>query len=129
MLGKSKPCVICGSTLHTKTFCWQTAKKRIKKESPKTYKKRTGTRKQWFRENPPDDYGNWVCYLQISRYCLKQVDRSVIQLDHVKPKSVHHSLRYETDNLAPSCPPCNKLKDIKELPELALSYPHLKKYL
>lgn len=45
------------------------------------------------------------------------MDIEILTLDHVKPKSKHHNLRHDQDNLVPACWKCNEDKGTKELEE------------
>jgi 5-methylcytosine-specific restriction endonuclease McrA len=66
------------------------------------------TRQKWFKENPPNFEGYYVCYL-----CEKWVSVKEITLDHVIPRSRRPDLKYEMSNLQPACWDCNYIKGSK----------------
>lgn len=111
-------CKFCGKTDHTSLMCLKKPRRPIKKESAKTLSKRTATRREWFKLNPPDDKGVWVCYLQISPECPIKLTRSTITLEHVRSKVRAPELKYDINNLRPACGYCNKLKGSLDLNEL-----------
>ncbi len=132
----SKPCKWCKSTEHTQFLCRQKPRTPIKRsskpiaqESKKARAKRRKAAAIWFEQNPPDENGEWTCYLQISYGCFKQLTRNTLSLEHVKPKVKAPELKYEPSNIRPSCPPCNKLKGSQTLEVLVRRYPHLIKYI
>lgn len=65
-------------------------------------------RKEWFKENPPDENGYYFCYL-----CNKRMTRAETTLDHKKSRSRHPELRFVKSNLAPCCWDCNSEKGSK----------------
>lgn len=62
-------------------------------------------RRQWVKNNPPDYTGYWYCYL-----CGKAVDKYDLNVDHVIPRSRAPQLRFDLNNLRPSCYICNNKK-------------------
>lgn len=68
-------------------------------------------RKLWFKNNPPNHEGYYICYL-----CNYWVPAKEITLDHIIPRSARPDLRYEQSNLAPACWSCNSEKGSKHLP-------------
>ena len=115
-----KKCKFCGGIGHGALTCSQKPRKFIKKESNKYRKKRQDTSRAWYRANPPDSNGNWVCYLQIATECPRILTRETITLEHVKPKVRYPELRFDISNLKPACSLCNKEKASRELHELPL---------
>lgn len=112
-----KPCIYCGSLLHTKSVCFKKPRKigkPIRRVSKKTAKKKSVVDKEWYALNPPDEFGRWLCYLRISPECEIYVNRSTINLEHKKSKVRHPELKYEVTNLGAACQPCNKLKGSKD---------------
>jgi len=105
----TKYCDNCGIT-HTTIMCFNKPRKKIKNESEKSFTKRQLTTYEWFRLNPPDDKGIWICYLQISPHCPVKLTRSTIQLEHIESKARNPARKYDVDNLKPACRFCNKLK-------------------
>lgn len=123
------PCHHCGSSWHSAWKCPHIANKPLKKEGDKARKKRQSTANKWFKANPPDEHGDWICYLQISELCPKKLNRQLITLEHVKSKVRHPELKYDINNIKPSCSFCNYLKGSRDLEELARIWPHLLRYL
>lgn len=128
----TKPCKICGSLYHSQTFCPRKnraiprkARKPIARESAKTRAKRQQTATAWFKLNPPDATEHWTCYLQISSMCPKRLTRSMVYLEHVRPRSRHPELKFNVKNIRPACYWCNELKGSRELEELVKIWPHL----
>lgn len=70
------------------------------------------TRKQWLRDNPPNHEGYYVC-----DYCYKWVGSSEVTLDHMDARSRRPDLRYDKENLTPSCYQCNNKKGSKSYKE------------
>jgi hypothetical protein len=102
-------------------MCLNKPRKALKQESEKTHDLRTLTNREWFKVNPPDEKGVWICYLQISPNCPVKLTRSTIQLEHVKSKARHPELKYEISNLKPACNNCNQLKrslDVEDLEKI-----------
>jgi len=62
------------------------------------------TRRAWFKANPPDYRGYWICGL-----CGIEVDTP--DLDHIQKKGSHPELRNDLDNLQPVHRHCHQLKD------------------
>jgi 5-methylcytosine-specific restriction endonuclease McrA len=113
-------CKYCGGTNHTSLMCLKKPRKPIRQESVKAQSKRTATSREWYRLNPPDNNGNWICYLQISPRCPRILTRETITLEHVKSKARHPGLKYDVNNLKPACEFCNKLKGSLDLEDLPL---------
>lgn len=90
----------------------------MRQEAVKTRLNREQTRDKWLLANPPDQNGQWECYLQISVHCPRFVTRETLNLEHVKPKNKYPELKHEIGNIRPACQPCNKLKGSFELDEL-----------
>lgn len=70
------------------------------------------TRRQWFKENPPNFEGFYICYL-----CGIWMEDRETTLDHVIPRSRAPHLRYDFDNIRPCCWKCNSEKGSKVLTE------------
>lgn len=100
-------------------------RKPLAKESPKTRRLRRYTANDWFRLNPPDENGEWECWLQISTLCPKQVIRETITLEHVYPKVRYPELKFAVENIKPSCSFCNKMKSSKTPEDLARAFHHI----
>lgn len=88
----------------------------------KTEQKWIDTKLKWFEQNPPDEKGQWVCYLQIAWNCPKILDRRTLTLEHVRSKARAPELKYEVSNLKPSCSNCNALKESLEVDEVLKKY-------
>lgn len=116
-------------TTHSSFTCFNRPRPMMKQESDKSRQKRLETSDKWFELNPPDEYGYWHCYLEISPNCPHRLTKATLELEHVKPKSKHAELKYDVNNLRPACGPCNYMKLSTSLEKLAETYPHLKKYL
>lgn len=52
------------------------------------------TKREWYKQNPPDYRGYWTCGV-----CGQPVDNP--DLDHIKKKGSHPELRNNLDNLRP----------------------------
>lgn len=128
MPGK-KPCKYCGDPNHSSITCFKKPRRRIRKESIKAKTERQKFQDILFKTYPPDENGNWQCYLNISPYCFKVLNKDNLIWEHVKPRATHPHLKYVVSNIKPSCEPCNVLKSGKSLEVLAEIYPHLNKYL
>ena len=128
-MAKGIQCKICKSTLHYQTFCPLKPKPRIKTESDKAKKKRHKTNRVWYKKNPPDADGYWTCYLQISTRCPKRLTLGMLTKEHVQPKVKAPHLKYNPDNIKPSCSWCNRLKSSQSIEALSKIYPHLRRYL
>lgn len=103
-------CKYCGGNDHTSLMCLRKPRHAMRQESKNHKLNRMRTSDSWYTINPPDKDGHWQCYLQISPYCLKVLDRSTISLEHIYPKIKWPELRYRHENIMPSCAYCNKLK-------------------
>lgn len=126
---KAGNCSYCGSDRHTSLACFDKPRKALRFKAPKTEEKDTQFKLDWFKANPPDEHGEWECYLQISGRCLKVVTYDTIQREHVKSKARHKELQYVLSNVRPACRFCNKLKGSLDLEDLVEDHPHLQKYL
>jgi 5-methylcytosine-specific restriction endonuclease McrA len=120
----AKRCKYCDSLDHTQFYCRLKPRAVIKaKKSPakvgKYGKQWLITRASWFERNPADHY---ICYLQISPYCLRTMKLKETTLDHIQSRTRHPELRFDLDNLAPCCGPCNELKGSKSLEEVKEQY-------
>lgn len=122
----NKYCDGCGIT-HTSIMCFNKPRRSIRKESVKTHDRRTETSREWFKLNPPDEKGVWICYLTISPRCPIKLTRSTIRLEHVKSKARYPELKYSVDNLKPACDYCNKLKGSQEVAEVLKKHKLLNK--
>lgn len=54
-------------------------------------------RKQWVKANPPNFQGYYVCWKG------DWVKAEEMELDHIQTRSTDPELRYDFDNLRPSC--------------------------
>lgn len=122
-------CKYCGSPYHKSIQCFEKPRKPIRKESIVSLSKRTQTSREWFKQNPPDERGRWFCYLRISPDCPHVLTRSTIQLEHVRSKVRRPDLKYDIDNLKPSCHSCNRQKASRSVEDLTELFPHLTIYL
>lgn len=111
---KSKPCKECGSTWHTAMYHkprkpiatykpLQRSTKPIRKEAVKTRAKREKTTKDWFAANPPDENGEWLCYISKHPLCPRVLTRETIVLEHDLSKVRRKDLRYDISNIYPAC--------------------------
>lgn len=127
----NKKCSYCGKTGHTSMYCY--AKPvvslktfhRLNPESPKAKKERVRTAAIWHQNNPPDENGNYECYLKISALCPQTVSREILTLEHVYPRAKFPELKYNWRNIKASCPYCNKLKGSNTIEKLALMFPQV----
>ncbi len=133
---KKKGCSNCGSPYHGSLHCTLKPRsvlsrpsKPMRRESVKTRAKRQHTSSEWDKLNPPDENGEWTCYLQISPLCPRQLTIETLVREHVKPKHSHKHLQFDVTNIKPSCTFCNGVKIGKSLETLSKEYPHLKKYI
>ena len=124
-----KKCSYCGKSNHTAFNCYQKRKDnktpQMRQESESHKHKRTITATYWFQDNPPDKDGHWLCYLQISPFCPRILNRDTITLEHVYPKAKYPELQFMPENLKPSCEFCNKLKWHNTIYKLVPFYPNL----
>lgn len=120
-----KPCRYCEGMGHWSFQCFQKPRKGIEPESRMAKKQRISTATRWFRQNPPDQDGYWYCYLRISSMCPVKLTRRLVTLEHVYPKVKRPDLKYNTRNIKPACPFCNKLKGSRTVQQLSKAFPHL----
>ena len=123
-----KACTYCKQTGHDALHCFD-KRKPIRKESKKTHDARVNTTTEWYASNPPDAYGDWMCYLQISPMCPRRINRSQITLEHVYPKNKYKKLRYTILNIKPACAFCNKLKLSNTINKLRWYFPQLEEMI
>lgn len=90
---------------------------RLRHEAPKSRQKREQTAKEWHEANPPNEYGQWECYLKISTFCLQWVDEETLNREHVFSKTRRPDLKYDISNIKPACSPCNELKGSRNAKE------------
>lgn len=64
------------------------------------------TRKRWITENPPDEYGNYVCV-----YCLCLVNIERLSLDHILRVADFPQFAFTLSNLQPMHNKCNSRRD------------------
>lgn len=117
-----KPCKHCGLMGHFAYQCFTNPKKALKRTElrrstkpinkvGKQTKQWMITRATWIRKNPPPIEGQyWECYLQIHEWCPVRIDIHKLTLDHVVSRSRDPSLRFNLENLKPSCYYCNMEK-------------------
>ncbi len=122
---KKESCKWCGGRNHLSLTCYRRPKHPLLKESKTARSKRQSMASIWFRQNPPDENGNWYCYLQITKRCPKVLTRETITLEHVYPRARYPELKYRVENIKPSCAFCNKEKGKNTLAQIALLYPHI----
>lgn len=60
-------------------------------------------RKEFIKNNPPNNQGYWVC-----KRCGKWTED--IEVDHIIPRSRAPELRFTQSNLQVLCPKCNRIK-------------------
>jgi len=112
----SKPCKLCGTPGHTKTFCFMNKKTPIKqstkplKRTPikargKKASKWSIARKHYLKHNPADKDGNRICGI-----CKKPVHESEITIDHILPRTRRPDLIFTQSNLQPAHAKCNESK-------------------
>lgn len=105
----SKHCKFCDSTDHTLFYC-PTKPKSTLVSNGKFYQKFYAVKRKWYKDNPPDHSGYYYCYL-----CGKALTKKETELDHILSRSRHPELRYELNNLKPSCHECNFKKGSREV--------------
>ena len=108
MSKNKKHCSYCDSEEHTLFYCPTKPKSAINPKG-KYGQRMDMVRREWYRQNPPDHSGYYYCYL-----CGKAITRSQTELDHVIARSRAPELRFELNNLKPSCHDCNQEKGSKE---------------
>lgn len=124
-------CKYCESDKHTSLMCFHKPRRPLRKVSSMNSIKTAQMRREWFLrpENAPNEQGEWDCYLGISPDCEFTVNRMNLNLEHVRSKARHPELKFDPDNLMPSCQPCNKLKGSLDLEDLVEKYPHVQKII
>lgn len=105
-----KACKYCGLNNHYPFRC----RNNPKKPQPisrygKVQKKFTDHRNYWIKRHGGEG-ATWVCYLQVSPQCPRELTIETLTLDHVEPRSRRPDLRNEDSNLKPACSFCNILK-------------------
>ena len=115
-----KKCKYCESTSHTQFYCRLKPRAAIKAKKNPAKIGRYGkqwliTRATWFERNPQEEY---ICYLQISPNCWGGMPQEYTTLDHIKSRSRYPELRFDLDNLAPCCGPCNTEKGSRDLEQV-----------
>lgn len=118
-----KPCKHCGLMGHFAYQCYTNPRKALKRTPIKKVGKQTKqwfvTRATWIRKNPPTIEGQyWECYLKIHPWCPGKIDIAHLTLDHVVSRSRDPSLRFNADNLKPSCTYCNNEKGSRTLEQV-----------
>lgn len=110
-------CRKCGAPCLSGEYCFRCkprkpmqAKKPMRKVSQKTKEKRTATNEAWDKENPPDEWGYWTCYLRIHDWCPIRIDRTELNREHDKSKARHKELEHDIKQIKPACGFCNGLK-------------------
>jgi len=73
-------------------------------------------RKQWIKDNPPDEWGLWTCYLQIHPWCPKRIDRQRLTLDHEE-----QGIKRSQSKLSPACVYCNGMKGSRSYEQIKAS--------
>lgn len=122
-------CRHCASHTHSSIMCYKKLRKPIKQMSQKHYKENIETKTAWFKANPPDENGEWECYLKISKDCLGKLNYRTLNREHVVSKVRAPELRFDINNIKPACQPCNKLKGSLSIKDLAKIFPHLRPLL
>lgn len=126
---KQIKCNYCHQTTHYSWQCFRKPRTPIKSMSDKYLNKHRQCRRLWFKENPPDSRGVWLCYLNIAPDCPIKLTSTTIRLEHVKSKARYPELVFEITNIKPACNACNALKGSLDIKDLVETYPHLEKYL
>lgn len=113
-------CKYCGSDMHTSLLCFE--RPRTPMQSKRKLMNRVGpvtakwieTRHEWIQANPPDEKGEWNCYLPIHHpQCPRKLNIYTLTLDHKKSRSRHPELRFDLSNLGPASAYCNTDKGSK----------------
>jgi 5-methylcytosine-specific restriction endonuclease McrA len=112
-----KSCKSCGKLFRAhnslQSICFNCVRDKVKYKSTKRKPiRRIGkvsrqwisTRHEWIKTHLPDN-GTWSCY-----YCGRPLTLDKLTLDHRLSRSRHPELRFDLDNLVPSCIRCNALK-------------------
>ena len=105
-----KACRSCGKLFRPfntiQSVCYDCARQKVKvKKTKRKPLKKIGkvgrqwyaTRQEWIQKNIPDK-GYWECH-----YCGKELTLDTLTLDHRLSRSRHPELRFDLDNLVPSC--------------------------
>lgn len=82
-------------------------------------------RNMWIKNNPPDEFGYWYCYLRTTALCPVRLDIDQLTLDHVIPRSSHKS-SFQKAELAPACAYCNGDKGSQSLENYLATHKILK---
>lgn len=76
-------------------------------------------RKQWIKDNPPDEYGFWYCYLRTTKLCPIGLNIDQLTIDH-------ENNRNHEGGLFPACVYCNGDKGSIALEVYLETHPRLK---
>ena len=120
----SKKCLICEKRAYSDYCVRHKPRKFINNESASYKAKRQACARRWYEDNPPDENGEWPCYLNgLSQKCLGSINKATIKLEHVIPKVKAPELRFEPTNLKASDEFCNSVKGSWTLEQLEERYP------
>lgn len=122
-------CKVCGSRAYSEYCFRHKPRKPIKPVSTKQATSMAGMKKRWFKANPANANGNWICYLQITPECPRILTRETLTLEHVHSKVRRPDLKFDENNVEASCSFCNKEKASQSIEELSVNHRHLQEYL
>lgn len=80
----------------------QPKKPKYLKASGKVSRSWAAKKKKWFKENPPNHEGYYICGI-----CRGWVHESDVDLDHIINRSLRPDLREDDSNLQPAHRSCN----------------------
>lgn len=72
-------------------------------------------RSEWLKTHPPDEFGNYICYI-----CGDDVWYTEVTLDHIISRSRAPELRFVESNIGPAHAKCNEAKGSLNLEEYLL---------
>lgn len=84
--------------------------KPMKHESDKARQKRRETAAAWDKANPPDENGQWLCYISKHPFCPKLLTRETLVREHDKSKARSPGDKHNIKNIYPACTWDNEAK-------------------
>lgn len=77
--------------------------KPMRHESVKSRQKRLETTTEWDRLNPPDQHGQWYCYISKHPLCPNVLTIETLVREHDISKARDKSRQHDVTNIFPAC--------------------------